>query len=216
MLILGIAGGSGSGKTYLAKAIRDSLPEGSAAVIAVDSYYHSQDHLSTDDRAKQNYDHPDSLELDLLLKHLKALRSGKAVEIPCYDYASHTRSSSVCLLEPKEVVIVEGILTFHLPEVREYFDLKLFVDTPSELCLERRMSRDAIERGRTKESILKQWHDTVFPMFNEFCLPGKAFADVVWQGSGEDPGQVKSICERLNSKLTANHNKAEIKCQTNL
>jgi uridine kinase len=204
MFILGIAGGSGSGKTYLAKAIKEALPAGSSAVIAVDSYYHSQDHLSPSDRAKQNYDHPDSLELSLLAKHLKDLRAGLAVDVPCYDYASHTRSSSVVRLEPCDFVVVEGILTYYLPEIRSQFDLKLFVDTPAPICLERRLARDTVERGRTKESILKQWESTVFPMYQEFCHPGKAFADLVWQGSSEDPGRVNSLCVGLREKLNGN------------
>ena len=201
MFILGIAGGSGSGKTYLAKAIRDALPSGSAAVIAVDSYYHSQHHLSLEDRAKQNYDHPDSLELSLLVEHLKALRQGKAISVPCYDYALHTRSSEVINLTPKDFIIVEGILTYHLPEVRSLLDLKVFVDTPPELCLERRLARDTVERGRTKESVLKQWEETVFPMFNQFCCPGRVHADLVWQEGGENAARINALCSSLKDKL---------------
>lgn len=206
MFILGIAGGSGSGKTYLAKAIRDALPSGSAAVIAVDSYYHSQHHLSIEDRAKQNYDHPDSLELSLLVDHLKALRQEKSVAVPCYDYALHTRSADVINLQPKDFVIVEGILTYHLPELRSLLDLKLFVDTPPALCLERRLARDTVERGRTKESVLKQWEETVFPMFNKFCYPGRIHADLVWQGSSEDPVRIHALCSSLRDKLKALNN----------
>jgi uridine kinase len=206
MFILGIAGGSGSGKTYLAKAIRDALPSGSADVIAVDSYYRAQHHLTLEDRAKQNYDHPDSLELNLLVEHLKCLRQGQGVAVPCYDYALHTRSSEVIHLVPKDFIIVEGILTYHLPEVRDLLDLKVFVDTPPQLCLERRLARDTVERGRTKESVLKQWEETVFPMFNKFCSPGRAHADLVWQEEGENAARIQALCSSLKTKLESlNH-----------
>jgi uridine kinase len=199
MFILGIAGASGSGKTYLAQAIQEGLPKGRAVVIAVDSYYHSQHKLSLEDRAKQNYDHPDSLELSLLVEHLKKLRSGEQVEVPCYDYALHTRSKDTIRVIPTDFIIVEGILTYHLPEVRDKLDQKIFVDTPPQLCLERRMSRDTVERGRSKESVLKQWEETVFPMFKEFCLAGKQYADTVWQGDRDNTQNVKELCLKLTS-----------------
>lgn len=197
MFILGIAGSSGSGKTYLAQAIKEGLPRGCAVVITVDSYYHSQHQLTPEDRAKQNYDHPDSLELSLLVGHLKDLRSGKSIGVPCYDYALHTRATETVKVEPVDFVIVEGILTYHLPEIRALLDQKLFIDTPPQVCLKRRMSRDTVERGRTPESVLKQWEDTVFPMFKEFCLPGKQYADTVWRGDEDNDQQIKNLCSKL-------------------
>lgn len=200
MFILGIAGSSGSGKTYLAQAIKEGLPRGRAVVITVDSYYLSQHNLSPEDRAKQNYDHPNSLELSLLVQHLKDLKAGKVIEVPCYDYALHTRAEETVRVESTDYIIVEGILTYHLPEVRVLLDQKIFIDTPSNVCLQRRMARDVVERGRTKESVLQQWEETVLPMFKEFCLPGKQYAEAVWRGDEDNSKNVEALCLSLKAR----------------
>lgn len=185
MFFVGIAGGSGSGKTYLSRAIAASLPAGSASVIAVDSYYRAQDHLSLETRAAQNYDHPNSLELDLLADHLAALRRGETVAVPNYDFCTHTRGANATTTPPADWIIVEGILTFHLAAVRSALDFRIFVDTAPDLSLSRRVTRDIAERGRTEASVLRQWQATVFPMYLDYCLPTKKFADIVWNGAEE-------------------------------
>ena len=197
MFIVGIAGASGSGKTYLSKAIAASLPTRAAAVIAVDSYYRAQDHLSPEVRAAQNYDHPDSLELELLADHLAALRRGESVEVPNYDFCTHTRGAQTTEVAPADWIIVEGILTFHLPIVRASLDYRIFVDTPPDLSLRRRVVRDIAERGRTETSVLTQWESTVYPMYLEFCAPTKRFADTVWNGSDESEAGLRRLEKSL-------------------
>ena len=199
--LIAITGPSGSGKSYLAEAlqlaIQDSFPALKTAILAEDSYYRDQSHVPLSQRESVNYDHPSALEHDLLLSHLQELKAGSSVEVPTYDYAQHTRSSQRRELHPTELLIVEGILLLSHKHLRQEFDLRLFVDTPLEVCLERRMQRDCIERGRSEESVKQQFEATVLPMFHQHIAPTRDHAHLVV--SGEDSPQ--SLTERVQHEL---------------
>lgn len=177
-IIIGIAGASGSGKTTIANRIHEPLGD-DAVLITHDSYYKDHDELSFEERSKMNYDHPDSLESELLVKHLLELKSGKTIEIPEYDYKEHRRSSNTRCVKPKSVVLVEGILIFTEQKLRELMDLKIYVDTDPDICLIRRINRDVKKRGRSLDSVLNQYLSTVKPMYHEFVEPSKRYADII-------------------------------------
>ncbi|MDZ4787290.1 MAG: uridine kinase [bacterium] len=198
--LLGIAGASGSGKTFLASKFKEIIGKDFVEIVTVDSYYKQQDHLSLEERANVNYDHPDSLDLELLTSHLKELKSGHEVNVPVYDFALHNRSKNVVTVSPKKCLIVEGILTFHNESVRSLLNYKIFVDTPTELCFERRMARDIVERGRTKESVVSQWHDTVLPMFKKYCSICINFADMTCLGDSSDFEFITALSKQIFSK----------------
>jgi uridine kinase len=184
-LIVGIAGGTGSGKTTVAHKLAASMP-GRAVTIEHDAYYRDQAHLTFDERVKINYDHPASLESDLLAQHLRALRDGKAVDIPIYDFATHTRSASTRRVEAARVVIVEGILVFAEAVLREQMDIKIFVDTDSDIRLIRRIRRDLEQRGRSFQSVRDQYYSTVRPMHIEHVEPSKRWADLIVPEGGNN------------------------------
>ncbi len=194
--MIGIGGGTASGKTTLAHAIKLRFLN-EAVAISTDSYYRSRENLSPEERANVNYDHPGAIEFDLLEQHLKDLMRGLSVRIPIYDYALHVRSPQTLLTAPAPLITVEGILSLFPPSLRELYDLKIFVDTPIETCLERRISRDVVERGRTRTSVLAQWQATVQPMFQEYCAPTRAFADLVIEGCGDVEKRLEGILRRL-------------------
>lgn len=177
--IIGVAGGSGSGKSTVVAKLREALKGTSTLVIQHDDYYRNQSHLPMEQRVLTNYDHPDSLESELLVTHLQQLKAGKAVEHPVYDFVNHTRSSETVRLEPARVIIVEGILIFASQELRQEFALKVFVDTDDDIRFIRRLERDIEERGRTMESVIEQYQTTVRPMYQQFVWPSKRFADVI-------------------------------------
>lgn len=178
-LIIGIAGGSGSGKTTIAQAMSDEIGTEHSAHILHDSYYRDLSHLERAERAEVNYDHPDSLETELLVEHLHALMHGAAVEVPRYDFARHNRCEETIRVEPKPVVLIEGVLALAEPTLREVMDLKIFVDTDPDLRFMRRLERDLNERGRTMESVYEQYLATVRPMHMKFVDPSRAHADLV-------------------------------------
>ena len=178
-LIIGIAGGSGSGKTTIAQAMANEIGAENCAHILHDSYYRDQSDLEEAARAQVNYDHPDSLETELLVEHLHALQHGAAVDIPRYDFAIHNRCQETDHVEPKPVVLIEGVLALAEPALREVMDLKIFVDTASDLRFMRRLERDINERGRTRESVYEQYLATVRPMHVKFVEPSKTHADLV-------------------------------------
>jgi uridine kinase len=184
-LIVGIAGGSGSGKTTVAHKLAASMP-GRAVTIEHDAYYRDQAHLTFDERVKINYDHPASLESDLLAVHLRSLRDGKAVDIPIYDFATHTRAAATRRIEPARVVIVEGILVFAEAVLREQMDIKIFVDTDSDIRLIRRIRRDLEQRGRSFQSVRDQYYSTVRPMHIEHVEPSKRWADLIVPEGGNN------------------------------
>lgn len=201
--LIGVAGLSGSGKTELARYLASRLQAG-CEVLSLDSYYHELSGLSIAERANRNYDHPDALDWSLLQTNLSALRRGEAIEEPQYLFAEHTRSGETRRVEPKPFLILEGILTLHRDEIRALLDLKTFVVTPPEECLRRRLDRDIAERGRTPESVIDQYHRTVWPMALEFVLPSRRFADLLVSGERPVDQAIESILTALNHVRSAN------------
>lgn len=185
-LILGIAGGSGSGKSTIAKAILEALPEGRGVLLQQDHYYRSQSHLGPTERAAVNYDHPDALELDLLTSHLDALRTGQPIMRPTYDFTLHDRVKQGVRVEPAPVIVVEGILVLADDRLRSRFEVKLYVDTDPDIRLMRRVRRDLEHRGRTFAQVRKQYYETVRPMHLAFVEPSKRFADIVIPEGGQN------------------------------
>ena len=197
-LFIGIAGGSGSGKTTIAQAVTAAIP--GVAIVQHDSYYRHMPEMSLADRAQVNYDHPASLETELLVSHLQRLRDGQGFHRPVYDFTTHLRSEDTVTVEPAPVLIVEGILVLAEPELRSMFDLKIFVDTDSDIRLGRRLERDIAERGRKVESVLDQYFRTVRPMHVEFVEPSKRHADLIIP-EGYNPGAVAMVVEVIRSRL---------------
>ena len=196
-LVIGIAGGTGSGKTTIAAKLAAAIPDGRCVVIDHDAYYRDQSHLPKHERDQVNYDHPASLESGLLAQHLAELRAGRTVELPIYDYATHTRRAETRRVAPAPVVIVEGILVFVEAVVREQLDIKLFVDTDADIRLMRRIRRDLEQRGRTFQSVRDQYYATVRPMHLEFVEPSKRHADLVIPEGGDNRVAIDLILGRL-------------------
>jgi uridine kinase len=184
-LVVGIAGGTGSGKTTVAHKLAASMP-GRCVILDHDAYYRDQSHLSPAERAHINYDHPASLESSLLVEHLRALRAGNPVDVPIYDYANHARSAQTRRVEPARVIIVEGILVFTEAALREQMDVKIFVDTDADIRLMRRIRRDLEHRGRTFNSVRDQYYTTVRPMHLEYVEPSKRWADLIVPEGGDN------------------------------
>lgn len=185
-LVVGIAGGSGSGKTTVAHKLAAAMPAGRCATIEHDAYYRDQGGLPLAERAVINYDHPASLESDLLARHLRMLRKGETVDVPIYDFANHTRARETRRVAPARVIIVEGILVFTEAVLREQFDIKIFVDTDSDIRLIRRIRRDLEQRGRTFQSVRDQYYATVRPMHLEHVEPSKRWADLIVPEGGDN------------------------------
>lgn len=199
-LFIGIGGGSGSGKTTVAEALVDRL-ERRVVLVQHDAYYRHSPHLTFEDRSRVNYDHPDSLETELLVEHLATLRDGRAVDRPVYDFAAHLRASEVVQVEPAPVILVEGILVLAEPHLRSELDLKIFVDTDPDVRLARRVQRDIEERGRTLDSVIEQYFSTVRPMHLEFVQPSMRYADLIIP-EGYNPAAVATVVELIRSRLT--------------
>jgi uridine kinase len=197
-LFIGLAGGSGSGKTTIAEEVMDRL-EGRVALLHHDAYYRHRIDLDFEARTKVNYDHPSSLETELLVEHLEQLRSGLAVEGPVYDFADHLRSEETERIEPARVVMVEGILVLSDARLRSELDLKIFVDTDPDLRLARRLERDITERGRSVDSVLTQYFATVRPMHLEFVEPSRRYADLIIP-EGFNPAAVATVVELIRSR----------------
>lgn len=178
-IIIGIAGGTGSGKSTVAHEIYESLPSGSISMIEQDSYYKDQSHLSYEERVKTNYDHPDAFDTKLMLEHIKKLQAGIAIDKPMYDFEVHNRKKETVRVEPKDIIIIEGIMILVEAEIREMMDIKLFVDTDADVRIIRRITRDIKERGRTIDSVIEQYINVVRPMHLEFVEPTKRYADVI-------------------------------------
>jgi uridine kinase len=198
-LFIGLAGGSGSGKTTVAEDVVNRM-EGAVALVQHDAYYRHMPELSYEERTKVNYDHPSSLETELLIDHLGALREGVAIQRPVYDFAKHLRSETTERIAPAPVVLVEGILVLSEPALRSELDLKIFVDTDPDLRLARRIERDIHERGRTVDSVLNQYFTTVRPMHIEFVETSKRYADLIIP-EGHNPAAVATVVELIRSRL---------------
>ena len=205
MLIIGIAGGSGSGKTTVVKALTDQLKE-RVVVIPQDSYYKDSSHLPMEERQKVNFDHPDSIDFELLIQHLKDLKAGKSIEQPVYSYITCSRSKTETVtVNPAEVIIVEGILIFCCAELRDQMDIKIFVDADDDDRLMRVMARDIIERGKTVETVIQRYSRTVKPMFLQFIEPSKRYADVIIPQGGHNKVAIDVIAATIEKSLNSNH-----------
>jgi uridine kinase len=196
-LIVGVAGGTGSGKTTVAHKLASAMPPGRCVTIEHDAYYFDQGHLPPEERALINYDHPASLESALLAEHLRELRAGRAVDVPIYDFATHTRRKEKRHVAPAPVVIVEGILVFAEAALRDQMDIKIFVDTDADIRLMRRIRRDLEQRGRTFESVRSQYYATVRPMHIEHVEPSKRWADLIVPEGGDNKVALEVLLGQL-------------------
>jgi len=200
-IVIGIAGGTGSGKTTVANVILDRVGADKIAFLTHDAYYKDLDHLPHAQRDMINFDHPDSLETKLFVDHIKQLCHWQTVEIPIYDFTSHTRTENTTRVEPRPVILVEGILIFAESVLRKLFDVKIFVDTPADIRFIRRLQRDIIERGRTVESVIQQYQTTVRPMHMEFVEPSKRYADVIIPEGGFNTVAMDMVVARTEELL---------------
>ena len=200
-IIIGVAGGTGSGKTTVSQEILRRVGAERIVFIQHDSYYRDRSHLSLEERARSNYDHPDSLESEFLVSHLQQLQAGQPVEIPVYDFTTHTRTDETRCVEPKWVILVEGILIFAEPALREMFDVKIWVDTDADVRFIRRLRRDITERERTVESVIEQYEETVRPMHLEFAEPSKRYADVIIPEGGFNTVALDMVVARILEML---------------
>lgn len=200
-LVIGIAGGSCSGKTSVTKAIYEVFQKDSVVVIEQDYYYKDQSHMTMEERLKTNYDHPLAFDNDLLIEHIQQLMDGNAIEKPIYDYVHHTCSNEVIHVEPKNVIIIEGILVLEDKRLRDLMDIKVFVDTDADLRIIRRLARDIKERGRTIDSVITQYLQAVRPMHNLFIEPTKRYADIIIPEGGENEVAIDLLVTKIKSIL---------------
>ncbi|GIO21838.1 uridine kinase [Oceanobacillus sp. J11TS1] len=205
-VVIGVAGGSGSGKTSVTKSICKRFTETSILVIEQDAYYKDQSHLPFEERLKTNYDHPFAFDNDLLVEHLHQLLEYQSVEKPVYDYKVHNRSKETVHVEPKEVIILEGILILEDPSLVDLMDIKVFVDTDADLRIIRRLSRDIKERGRTLESVIDQYMQVVRPAHLQFIEPSKRYADLIIPEGGENHVAVDIMASKIENILSKNTN----------
>ena len=203
-IIIGVSGGSGSGKTSVSRAIFNNFPNHSIMMLEHDSYYKDQSHLSFEERLKTNYDHPFAFDTDLLIEHLEKLLNYETIEKPVYDYVAHTRSTETVIQEPKEVIILEGILILEDKRLRDLMDIKIYVDTDDDIRIIRQIKRDMIERGRTLDSIIDQYLSVVKPMYHQFIEPTKRYADVIVPEGGENHVAI----DLINTKVATYFQKA--------
>ncbi|WP_042345741.1 uridine kinase [Bacillus massiliigorillae] len=200
-IVIGVAGGSGSGKTSVTRAIIESFTGRSILMLEQDYYYKDQSHLPFEERLKTNYDHPFAFDNDLLVQHINKLLNYESIEKPVYDYALHTRSKEVIEVEPKDVIILEGILILEDEGLRNLMDMKLFVDTDADIRILRRLVRDIQERGRTLESVIDQYVTAVRPMHNEFIEPSKKYADIIIPEGGQNHVAIDLMVTKIKTIL---------------
>ncbi|HFL8279314.1 TPA: uridine kinase [Enterococcus faecium] len=200
-IIIGMTGGSGSGKTSVSRAIFNNFPDHSIMMLEQDSYYKDQSHLSFEERLNTNYDHPFAFDNDLLIQHVGDLLNYKAIEKPVYDYVAHTRSQATIIQEPKEVIILEGILILEDERLRDLMDIKVYVDTDDDIRIIRRIKRDMEERGRTLDSVIEQYLTVVKPMYHQFIEPTKRYADIIVPEGGENHVAIDLITTKVASFL---------------
>ena len=200
-IVVGVAGGSASGKTTVVRRLVEHLGPSLASVLEHDRYYRDHSHLPPEHRVTVNYDHPDALETDLLVAHVRQLRDGLPAAVPVYDFARHARAPRVDMVPPRRTIIVEGILVFTHAALRGLMDIKVFVDTPPAARLERRLRRDVAERGRSPASVLAQYSATVLPMHDTFVEPTRAYADLVIEGGGFSDAAIAAVAARILARL---------------
>ena len=200
-LVIGVAGGSGSGKTTVVKRILDVIGEDKILLLEHDSYYRDLAHLPLEERMKQNFDHPSSLETELLIRHINALIEGYSVDVPVYDFAQHTRAEESRTVSPQKIILIDGILIFSEKELLKLMDIKLFVDTDDDIRLLRRIQRDIIERGRDLQGIIRQYENYVRPMHLEFVEPSKRYADIIIPRGGENHVALDMVTSLVKGKL---------------
>lgn len=201
MLVLGIGGGTGCGKTTVVNQLLNELPEGEVGVISQDSYYKDTTHLSFDERVKINFDHPRSIDFELLQKHLKELKNGKVIEQPVYSFVKHNRTGDTILTHPRKVMIVEGILILSHKELRDMFDIKIFVHADSDERLIRRLKRDMAERGRSIDEVLDRYQTTLKPMHQQFIEPMKEYADIIIPNNKYNTVAIDIVKTIINERL---------------
>lgn len=200
-LIIGVAGGSGSGKTTVVRRIIERVGDENILIMQHDSYYRDLSHMPFDQRSLQNFDHPSALETELMIRHLQALLDGYSVEVPQYDFANHTRSSETSTATPRRVILIDGILIFFEKELRSLMDIRLYVDTDHDVRLLRRIKRDTVNRGRSLEHILHQYEHYVRPMHFEFVEPSKRYADIIIPHGGENVVALDMVDALIKSRL---------------
>lgn len=200
-IVIGVTGGSGSGKTSVSRAILNALPNHSILLFEQDSYYKDQSHLSFEERLNTNYDHPLAFDTDLLIEHLKELMNYQTIKKPVYDYEAHTRSKEVVIQEPKEVIIVEGILILEDERLRDLMDIKVYVDTEDDIRIIRRIKRDIEDRGRSLDSVIDQYLSVVKPMHSQFIEPTKKYADVIIPEGGKNQVAIDLLTTKVRSIL---------------
>ena len=200
-IVFGVAGGTASGKTTVARAILEAVGTAQVAYVPHDAYYKDMKHLSYEERTKLNYDHPDSLETKLLVQHIKQLQQEEAVHVPVYNFMRHRRTAETVLVEPSPIILVDGILIFTRRKLRELMDIKVYVDTDADVRFIRRLTRDIEERGRSLESVVQQYLETVRPMHLKFVEPSKRYADVIIPGGGHNHVAMAMVVSRLRDLL---------------
>ncbi len=200
-ILIGIAGGTGSGKTTLADKLVDNFGNDEVSILRHDSYYKRHDNMTYEERSQLNYDHPDAFDTELLCEHIRKLKAGEAVEMPVYDYTIHNRSDKVVLVNPAPVIVLEGILIFAEKELCELMDIKVFVDTDADVRILRRIVRDVKERGRSLDSVITQYLTTVKPMHEQFVEPSKRRADIIIPEGGENVVALDMLIQRVRKHL---------------
>ena len=200
-IFLGIAGGTGSGKTFIVDNLLSIYNSNNINVINLDSYYKDLSHMGHQDRVKQNFDHPDSIDIDLIISHLKQISDGNDVDIPIYDFSNHVRLKTTKTISQSNVIIVEGIFALHYMQLRKLYTLNVFIETSEDIRFQRRLSRDTKERGRTIGSIKDQFESTVLPMHKKFIGPSKQFADLIIDGNSNIINIIRSIKEKIDTYM---------------
>jgi len=200
-ILIGIAGASGSGKTLVAQTLYDALGTEKVVTLGEDSYYKDLSHLAFEDRVKFNFDHPDAFDHELLIGHLQKLLQGQTIEHPVYDYNTHTRKKETRRLGPHQIIILEGILILNVPKLRELMDIRIYIDTPPDVCFIRRLQRDINERGRSVDNVIQQYQETVRPMYLQFIEPSKRYADIIIPHGGKNVIAIDIIKSKIEKLL---------------
>ena len=200
-ILIGIAGGTGSGKTTLANKVTENFGRDEVSVLRHDNYYKRHDEMTYEERCELNYDHPDAFDTELLCEHIKMLKKGESIEMPVYDYTVHNRSNDVVIIKPAPVIVLEGILIFAEPALCELMDIKVFVDTDADVRILRRILRDVKERERSLDSVISQYLTTVKPMHEQFVEPSKRRADIIIPEGGDNVVALQMLIERVNKHL---------------